>query len=271
MKLRFCLAALLVVLCSLSGVAGFASTQTSSQIQVAPPPFRHAEAPPPEASAQELEHKGDLLRAEKDMLDALDYLRAAFRKNPNSALLLNKIGIVQLQLNHYPEAKKHFEASTRLDRTYADARNNLGVICYLSRDYNRAIKEYRKAIGLKEDSAAFYSNLGAAYFAKKDYTKAIPAYAKALELDPDVFEHTSRTGVAAQMSSPGDRAQYFYILARMYAKSGATDRSLSYLRRAMEEGYKDINKVFREEEFASVRKDPRFTALMTNKPVAISD
>jgi hypothetical protein len=60
-------------------------------------------------------------------------------------------------------------------------------------------------------------------------------------------------------------------LARMYAKSGATDRSLSYLRRALEDGYKDINKIFRDDEFAAVRNDPRFSALMSHKPSAITE
>lgn len=273
MKLRFCIAALLVVLGSSSGIAipAFSQATLSSQVQVAPPPFRRSDAPSATATAEELEHKGDLLRADKAMLDALDYFRAALVKNPKNALLVNKIGIVQLQLSRYPDARKSFEAAIRLNRGYADARNNLGVIYYLAKDYGRAIKEYRKAINLQEDSASFHSNLGAAHFARRDFVKAMSSYARALELDPDVFEHTSRVGVAAQMSSPGDRAEYFYLLARMYAKNGATERSLSYLRRAMEEGYKDINKVFRDQEFAAVRKDPGFTALMSHKPLAISD
>jgi len=247
--------------------------------------------PSPEASAEELERRGDQLRGDKAFLDALDYLRAAAAKNPKSASLLNKMGIVQLQLVRYPEARKSFEAAIRLNRGFADAHNNLGVDYYLQEsakqaskirtglplsewtagDFGRAIKEYRKAIKLQQDSASFYSNLGTAYFAKKDFTNAVASYTRALELDPDVFEHTSRIGVAAQASSPEDRAQYFYLLARMYAKSGATDRSLSYLRRAMEDGYKDINKVFRDEEFSAVRKDPRFTALMDHKPAAITE
>src|SRR5713226_3168635 len=147
MKLRFCTAALLVVLGSSSGIATstFSQTTLSSQVQVAPPPFRGADAPSATASAEELEHKGDLLRADKALLDALDYFRAALVKSPKDALLVNKIGIVQLQLNRYPDARKNFEAAIRLNRGYADAHNNLGVIHYLAKDYGRAIKEYRKA------------------------------------------------------------------------------------------------------------------------------
>ena len=289
MSVLVLLAALFSLLCS----TALASTQTgpSGQVQITAPLARHADAPSAEATAEDLERRGDQLRGDKDFLDALDYLRAAASKSPNNAKLLNKIGIVQLQMIRYSEARKSFEAAIRLNRGYADAHNNLGVDYYLqesaklaaklragspltawnSGDFGRAIKEYRKAIKLQDDMASFHSNLGTAYFAKKDFAKAVESYSRALELDPDVFEHSSRVGVAAQTSSPGDRAEYFYLLARMYAKSGATDRSLSYLRRAMEDGYKDINKIFRDDEFAAVRNDPRFSALISHKPAAITE
>ena len=295
MELRFRSFAFLAVCVALAlpAAAALALNQTgpSSQVQISPPAARHSEPPSADVSAEELERKGDQLRGEKAFLDALDYLRAAAEKSPKNAGVLNKIGIVQLQLAHYPDARKSFEAAIRLNRGYADAHNNLGVDYYLQEsakeaarlragsgltswtagDFGRALKEYRKAIKLQNDSASFYSNMGTAYFAKKDFAKAVASYSRALELDPDVFEHSSRVGVAAQASSPGDRAEYFYLLARMYAKSGSTDRSLSYLRRALEDGYKDINKVFRDEEFAAVRNDPRFAALMNHKPMAITE
>jgi len=40
------------------------------------------------------------------------------------------------------------------------------------------------------------------------------------------------------------------------------ERSLHYLRKAMEDGYKDIKNVYRDEEFSDLRKDPRFAELM---------
>ena len=50
---------------------------------------------------------------------------------------------------------------------------------------------------------------------------------------------------------------------------GFSDRSLEYLRKAMEEGYKDIGNVYQDSEFAKLRKDDRFTALMAQPPPAI--
>jgi hypothetical protein len=73
----------------------------------------------------------------------------------------------------------------------------------------------------------------------------------------------------AQSSSPEDRAAFSFMVAKMYAQAGDFERSLEYLRKAMEEGYKNIGKVYTDAEFASLRTDPRFTDLMAQKPQAI--
>ena len=61
------------------------------------------------------------------------------------------------------------------------------------------------------------------------------------------------------------------MLARMFAHQGNLDRSLQYLRKALEEGYSKIDAVFKDEEFAGVRKDPRFAQLMAQRPQPIPD
>jgi tetratricopeptide (TPR) repeat protein len=251
--------------------SGLAQVRSAEQVQVAPPPIRRAEAPAANATVGELEQRGDTLRAEKAYLDALDYYRAAIAKEPNSAKLYNKAGINELQMARFGEARRDFEKAIKNDRQFADAYNNLGVIYYLQKKYGKAVKQYDAAIKLRQDSGSFYSNLGAAYFSRKEFEKASLAYNQALAIDPDIFERTSHTGVQAQMSSPGDRAHFYYVLARLYAKAGVSDRSLQYLRRAMEEGYKGIEDVYKDAEFADLRKDPRFTDLMAARPLAIPE
>lgn len=243
----------------------------SEQVQVIPPPLRRAGPPKSDATEEELENQGDELRATKYYLDAIDYYQAALRKKPDDSVLFNKIGITELLLQRYKPAQKSFERAIKRNRQYADAHNNLGVIFYITKKYGKAIKEYERAIELNEQAASYFSNLGAAYFSKKDFERAVSAYNHAIQLDPEVFERVSHSGVSAQMSKPEDRAHYDYVLAKLYAKMGATDRSLQYLRRAMEEGYKDINNVYKDAEFAELRKDPRFAALMAAKPLAIPE
>jgi len=250
----------------------YAQSAPSDQLQVGPPPVRRAEPPAPGASAAELEKRGDELRAEKAYVDALDYYRAALSRKPeNGAQLFNKAGIAELLLQRYKESKKDFERAIHADRQFADAYNNLGVIFYLQRKYGSAIDRFNKAIGLRKDTASYYGNLGAAYFSEKEYEQATSAYSQALQLDPEIFERSSHTGIAAQMSSPEDRAHFDYVLAKLLAKQGDFDRALLYLRRAMEEGYKGIDDVFKDTEFTALRKDARFTQLMASRPVAIPE
>jgi tetratricopeptide (TPR) repeat protein len=267
---RLCIPVFLFILVTFSLTPLRAQVPPSDQVQVAPP-GRHSEAPSPSASAEELEQRGDLMRARKSYLNALDYFQAAIAKNPNNSRIYNKAGIVELELQRYREAGKDFTHAVKADRKFADAYNNLGVVDYLEKKNSKALKEYKRAIALNGDSASFYSNLATAYFSKKEFEAATEAYAKALQLDPDIFERTSKNGVAGRISSPQDRAHYDYVLASLYAKMGNITRSLEYLRRTLEEGYKNVQDVYKDPEFAALRNDARFTELMASKPAAIPE
>jgi tetratricopeptide (TPR) repeat protein len=217
--------------------------------------------PPADASARDLEKGGDELRSQKAYNDAIEYYHAATKK-ADSAELHNKTGIAYLQLLQLKAAEKEFNHSIKMNHNYAEALNNLGVVFYMRKKYSKAIKEYEKALKLSETSASFHSNLGMAYFEKKKFDTASAEFFRALELDPQIFERQAQAGIAARMASPEDRARYAYTLARIYARQGIYDRSLEYLKKAVEEGYAHIKDVYTDEVFAGLRKDPRFAAVM---------
>jgi tetratricopeptide (TPR) repeat protein len=263
--------ALILAMILLNAIPIYSQYSASQKIQVGSLPIEQREAIASDASAADLEQHADLLRAEKSYFDAYDYYRAAIAKYPNNAVLYNKLGINELLSQRLDEAGKDFQRSLKLDPHYAEAYNNLGVLEYVHRRYGKAVKQYQKAIANNPNDASYYSNLGTAYFSKKDWKKSTKAYSRAVILDPDVFERTSQSGIAGQISSPEDRAHFSYVLARLYAKNGFTDRSLECLRRAMENGYRDINEVYKDEEFTQLRKDPRFSQLMASRPVAVPE
>ncbi len=244
--------------------------------------------PPRSASATQLEIQADKLRADKSFADAIDYYRAAIKKAAAPGLW-NKIGITELQFGRHKDAIKSFDRAIKLDPKLAEAYNNRGAVYYISgaqqqtvaeragksvpggalKNYRKAVSEYQKALAIREDNASYHSNLGTAYFALREFPAAISEYVRAMQIDPEVFEHRSQTGITAHMSSPEDRAYYSFVLARIYAKGGDLDRALAYLRKAMEDGYKEIDSVYKDQEFAMLRKDPRFAELMTSKPAVI--
>jgi len=246
--------------------------QSAEQLEVGPPPIHRAEPPAAGATAKELEDRGDELQAEKYYIDAIDYYQAALRKDPRNPVLMNKVGMQQLLLHRWGDARKSFERAIKQDKKYANAYANLAVVYYEDWSYSKAIRYYDKAIEIAPNEGVYYNNRGAALFAKKQYEKAMADYAKALELQPDIFDRSSRgPGIQAQLPSPQDIARYDYVLAKLFAKNGLPDRSLHYLKKCMEEGYKDIKNVYKDEEFAQLRKDPRFAELMAAKTVSISN
>jgi tetratricopeptide (TPR) repeat protein len=88
----------------------------SEQVQVMPPLLRTVDPPAADATAADLEARADQLRAEKLYLDALDYYRAGSASNLTRRSLLNKIGITNLMMQRYREAKKSFERSIKANR-----------------------------------------------------------------------------------------------------------------------------------------------------------
>jgi tetratricopeptide (TPR) repeat protein len=245
----------------------WAQVSHADPVQVKPPLLRTIDPPSPDATVSDLETRGDELHGQKMYFDAIDYYRAALRKitGRGQAKILNKICRTQLVMTRWHDGQKSCQQAIKADRNMPDPYNNLGVAYYEEKKYGAAIKQYHKAIELDDSAASFHSNLGAALFAKKDFEKSAEAYRRALELDPDVFERSSRQGVQAQVPRPEDRARYDYTVAKLYARMGYSDRSLEYLRKAMEDGYKDFKNVYKDEEFAELRKDKRFTELMAMK------
>lgn len=229
--------------------------------QTTDPSFLDRVPPPAEnASAEELELKGDLLRAQKYYLDAIDYYRAAMAKN-DTAVLHNKAGISLLLLQRDGEAKKEFEKSIHLDKTYAEAYNNLGALMYNTRRYGSAVKEYKKAIKLSEGNASFHSNLGTAYFSRKDFDRAAHEYQRALDLDPEIFDRQASGGVSVKLISSNDLGHFHYVMAQMYGQHGDAQHCRYYLAKANEEGY-PIKDALHDSVFAGLRKDPNFVSFV---------
>ena len=219
-------------------------------LQAVPPPS-------PTSPAKDLEIRGDSLRAQKDYLDAIDYYKAASVKS-DSASLHNKLGVSWLQLSKYVEARKEFVRAVRMDANAAEAHNNLGVSYYVRHEYGAAVKEYHKAIKINPDSAPFHSNLGSAYFSRKDFDKANKEYSRAMELDPTIFDPSPSAGVSVKLATQGDRAFFFYMIARNYGSKGDAEHCRLYLSKANEEGYPRVKDALKDEDFASLRKDPAF-------------
>ena len=208
-------------------------------------------------SIAELEKAGDEARGQKNYSLAIDYFQTALKKDRQNANMYNKLGLAQLKNNDLKAAKASFQKASKINSKYAEAINNIGAVEYMRKNYGGAAKYFKKAVALDESHSTYHVNLGAAWFSQKKFERAISEYVRALEINPDAFNQESKVGIAAQILSPEERAQYAYSLARAYAKRGDVDNCLKCLKKAKEEGYRNMANVYKDEEFSRLRDNPK--------------
>lgn len=209
------------------------------------------------------EMRGDIAMARKEYRAAIDLYKSV---TPQTHVSLNKTGIAYHQLADMDQAARYYERAIKAKKDYPEALNNLGTIHYARKSYRRAVSQYNRALKVAPNSASIHSNLGTAWFARRKYDRAAECYQRALELDPDVFEHRSTNGVLLQERSVEEKAKFHFYLAKVYAKAGAVERALLYVRKALEEGFKDRGKFVEEPEFAGLQQLPEFKELMALQP-----
>ena len=78
-----------------------------------------------------------------------------------------------------------------------------------------------------------------------------------MKIDPDVFERHGNVGVILEERSVEERAKYHFYLAKLYAKDGRNDLALQYLRKCLEEGFKEKKKLEDEGDFADLARTAR--------------
>ncbi len=252
---------------SLGAVLSFAQVSFAQTGVVTPNSLLDGTRVPPQAEALmpalSPERRGDILMARKMYREAIDAFGEGSAKD---AVLRNKTGIAYHQLMQMDSARKCYEQAIKLNPKYHEAVNNLGTVWYAKKSYRRAISQYRKAIKIAPEAASIHSNLGTAYFARKEIDQAMEEFRTALQLDPNVFEHHGSYGVILQERSVEDRARFHYSMAALYAQNGRNELALQYLRKALEEGYRERKKLDTDPAFASMRELPEFKLLLALEP-----
>jgi tetratricopeptide (TPR) repeat protein len=178
------------------------------------------------------------------------------KSEPKNAVFMNMIGIAYLNVGNYAMARKNFERAAKTDKKYASAVNNLGMVWYQQKNYRRAIREYQRAVVIDPGQGGTHANLGYAYYKTKKYAEAAAEFRKALEIDPHTFDHNERVGTMMQDRSVENKGLFFFMMAKEYAQMGDAEHCAEYLRKSLDEGYKDVAKARTDPAFKKVLDDP---------------
>jgi len=204
--------------------------------------------------------------ATKRYKEAGDIYEKLAKANPREPSYLNLTGIAYMQRGDLRGARRWFDRAIRLVPRFADAYNNLGATWYTERDFKRALQYYQRAVALQPGVAGYHTNVGYAYFSLKMTVEAEQAFRRALLMDPHIFQQNDRTGSVLQDRSVADRGLFAFTMARSFAGTGDAESCATYLRRAIDEGYKDISKVHTDPTFAAVLADPGVQSVLSLIP-----
>jgi len=217
--------------------------------------------------------RADIFMARKSYDDAVDYYQRALKQPDISAevkgAIWNKLGIAYQQLQNYDQARKSYKQAMNLRPDFAEPWNNLGTTYFLVNKAKKSVKYYLHAIKVNPNSASFHMNLGTSYYKMKKYKEAVDEFQTALGLDPAILSERSSGGTV--MQTRGADANFYYLLAKTFARQGRADEAIRYLRRALEEGFKVDKRLEEDPDIKKISQNPDYLELIKNPPVPIRD
>ncbi len=198
------------------------------------------------------------------------------------AVRRNNVGAELLRQGKQAEAVAEFRQAVTLDPGYAPAWRNLGFALDKQGQVDEAVAAYQKAVAL-EPELNTHNNLGVLYDKQGRSEQAIQEFEKALKLDPAnatvlknletarrnqgiTQERQTRIAQAQKEAEarPGD-PRAAYNLARVYASFDEKDNAFTWLAKALQLGFDDLEFVKTDPVLAALRTDPRFGQVLERR------
>jgi tetratricopeptide (TPR) repeat protein len=205
--------------------------------------------------------KADILMARGEYAAAI----AAYQQSDlKSALVWNSIGMAYHHLYALEEAQKAYQHALTINPRFAPAANNLAAVYYGQHEFRDAEHWYKRALKHTSESAVIYCNLGTAYFGEGKYKQGLKMYQKAFSIDEQVFA-PDQSKMVEGGGSREQRVAINYYIAETFASAGKQEQALFYLRKAMDEGFRDRKRLDEDKDFATLRTTPQFQQLLNEE------
>ncbi len=134
--------------------------------------------------------RGNLLKAEGKLKEAIGEYQTALQQDPTNAAYNANLGDVYRQLQRLEDAAKQYQLAVEHDPANDSYHYHLAVIYYdlaviyhHQEKFNSAIKEYKAAVAINDKEPTYHGGLGDAYRQTDELKEAARAYKRAIELD----------------------------------------------------------------------------------------
>lgn len=117
--------------------------------------------------------------------EALDKNKAASKKAPKNAEILNNLANCHFKMGHIEDALETWKEALKIAPRNGKICNNIGIAYYQLDKNKDAIEYYKKAITFEPDFPDTYYNLASVYGYNGELEEAIKTYKKYLSFNPD--------------------------------------------------------------------------------------
>jgi Flp pilus assembly protein TadD len=115
--------------------------------------------------------------------NAFDKCMNLLIKYPNSPLLYNILGVINVGKSDFTNAIYSYLYAIKIKPNYAQAFNNLAILLKKLGEINLAVMSYVKAINLKPNYTQAYNNIGLIYLKINEIQKSKFYFDKAYKID----------------------------------------------------------------------------------------
>jgi tetratricopeptide (TPR) repeat protein len=149
----------------------------------------------------------------KDLKNAIKYMKQALKLEPNYAEGYYNLGVLYMTAKDRKEALKHIEKAAQLQEDYKPALQTLGDLYLFKKDYGEALKYFKRFLAIREkegnltpDDIKVYFQAGNCNKALGQNEAAVTFFAKYLELGKKAGALGKKDAVISR-----DIAGYYYM------------------------------------------------------------
>lgn len=209
-----------------------------------------------------------------DFQSALRYAEDAIRKDSLTSVYLSNKSYILFEMGRYDDAidaiTSYIEKFDRADGYYRRAfyNNMMGKYELAIEDYNTYIKTKPSYAYAYLGRADMYTAMGDSILAKKDYEKVISLlnygsdrcdqFAYCMLKDYTKAKTIMQETIEKYHETPG----VYYDAACLYSRMGDYETSLTYLKTALEKGYRGYGHLMLDDDLEKIRNSNNFSDLM---------
>jgi len=185
-----------------------------------------------------------VLEKAKDRTLAVRCYREVLKSAPENAGLHMDFGVALSRLDDLEGAIEQFGEAVRMDPANTRAHYNLGLAFSRQGNMDEAVKEYWASLAIEPENYKAHYNLAVIFYSGGDYANAIVHFEKAMQREPRLKPKVS------------------YDIARAYAQEGKVREATQWLRRAVDAGFQDWDRIRTDEDLANIRDTAQYLTIM---------